>query len=240
MSRGVQRVTEDQVRRELLRMEDQSFRKRVRAGALAALILALIVGVLAARFAFVLVDVRSDAMAATLKSGDVALCVKSGAPLIARAPERGSLALVGYSDSGMLRQAVRRVIALAGDEVSVDADGHVTVNGEALTEPYAVYRARESWLESEVTPGGALENPFAQAQARPASGEAHEREGVDDMDYPLTVPEGKLFVLCDGRDNLLDSRSSRFGLIGEADVKGLARAVIWPVYRVGVLPTSGI
>ena len=60
------------------------------------------------------------------------------------------------------------------------------------------------------------------------------------MEYPLTVPEGKLFVLCDSRDNLLDSRSSSFGLVTEVDVKGLVRAVIGPVYRAGVLPASGI
>ena len=55
------------------------------------------------------------------------------------------------------------------------------------------------------------------------------------MDYPLTVPEGAVFVLCDNRDNRLDSRSSRFGLVAEADIKGMARAIIWPVYRARLL-----
>ena len=240
MSRVAPRVTEEQVRRELLRMEDQSFHKRVRVGALVALALAVGLGALVARFLFVLVDVRTDAMAGALESGDVAVCVRSDAPVIARAPQRGSLVLVGYSDNGLLRQAIRRVVAVAGDEISLDAYGQVTLNGEPLSEEYAGYRAQDIWADGDVTPGGALENPFSQPETRSRADDAQRREGVDDMEYPLTVPEGKLFVLCDSRDNLLDSRSSSFGLVTEADVKGLVRAVIWPVYRAGILPASGI
>ena len=59
--------------------------------------------------------------------------------------------------------------------------------------------------------------------------------GIDDMNYPLTVPEGSAFALCDDRNNRLDSRSSRFGLVKLADVRGEARAIIWPVYRAGLL-----
>ena len=89
----------------------------------------------------------------------------------------------------------------------------------------------------EVIPGGALENPFAESDA-PAQAQAVPTgvaEGTDDMDYPLTVPEGAAFVLCDNRNNRLDSRSSRFGLVKEADIRGVARAIIWPVYRAGLL-----
>jgi signal peptidase I len=137
----------------------------------------------------------------------------------------------------MHHQTVRRVIAMGGDEVSVGDDGRVTLNGEALDEPYATYCTPDAQSIDEVIPGGALENPFAQsdapaqAQAVPTGG----AEGIDDMDYPLTVPEGAVFVLCDNRDNRLDSRSSRFGLVAEADIKGMARAIIWPVFRAGLL-----
>ena len=54
------------------------------------------------------------------------------------------------------------------------------------------------------------------------------------MNYPLTVPDGAAFVLCDNRNNRLDSRSSRFGLVAEADIEGEARAILWPVYRAGL------
>ena len=113
----------------------------------------------------------------------------------------------------------------------------VVLNGETLDEPYVTYCYEADQNIGEVIPGGALENPFAQSDA-PAQAQAVPTvvaEGIDDMDYPLTVPEGAVFVLCDNRDNRLDSRSSRFGLVAEADIKGMARAIIWPVYRAGLL-----
>ncbi|MER2142956.1 MAG: S26 family signal peptidase, partial [Eubacteriales bacterium] len=52
---------------------------------------------------------------------------------------------------------------------------------------------------------------------------------------PNVQQSGAVFVLSDNRDNRLDSRSSRFGLVAEADIKGMARAIIWPVFRAGLL-----
>ena len=179
-------------------------------------------------------------MAGALLSGDVVLCVRSDAPYLQSAPGRGALALVRYSDSGMRHLAVRRVIALGGDEVDVDSDGRVSVNGQALEEPYATYCYAADQVASQVVPGGALENPFADPNApAPAQEDLYEvAEGTDDMDYPLTVPEGAAFVLCDNRNNRLDSRSSRFGLVKEADIRGVARAIIWPVYRAALLEAA--
>ena len=237
MSQDSKRITEAQVRREFRRIDRQTANRRARIGAAVILALALLAGAAATRYLFVALDVRSDGMADVLRGGDVAVSVRSDAPFLGGKIERGTLALVRYSDSGMHHQTVRRVIAMDGDEVSVGDDGRVTLNGEALDEPYATYCTPDAQSIDEVIPGGALENPFAQsdapaqAQAVPTGG----AEGIDDMDYPLTVPEGAVFVLCDNRDNRLDSRSSRFGLVAEADIKGMARAIIWPVYRAGLL-----
>lgn len=231
------RLTEAQVRRELARMDAQAARRRARIGTVVVMATALLAGMLAARFMFTLAGVKSDGMGDVLRSGDVALCVRADAPLLAEAPGRGSLALVRYAENGMLRQTVRRVIALAGDEISVSEDGDVTLNGAPLDEPYASYRAQDDWTGGESLPGGALENPFSEAEPQPSiqAASAETAALADDLVYPITVPEGMAFVLCDNRDNVLDSRSSRFGLVAEADVLGLARAIIWPVYRVGLL-----
>ena len=121
------------------------------------------------------------------------------------------------------------------DEVSVDEDGRVTLNGQALEEPYATYRSPNDWAGGEAAPGGALENPFAEDGAAIPAAPVETAAQVDDMDYPMTIPAGSAFVLCDNRDNLLDSRSSRFGLVKTADLLGEARAILWPVYRAGLL-----
>lgn len=241
MSNTIGRVTSAQVRREMIRTNRSQSRKRFFIGALVVLGAAALLATAAVRFLFALVDVRTSGMSATLRSGDVVLCERMASPLRQSEPARGSLALVRYMDDGMMqRYTVRRVVAVAGDEVTVEGDGRVTVNGEPLEEPYATYRSRSDWGGEQVV-GGALENPFASPNesVAPAQTEAPDAH-VNDVQYPLTVPEGQMFVLCDDRENALDSRSSRFGLVKEADVLGLARAVIWPAHRVGMLTDDGI
>lgn len=240
MSQDSKRITEAQVRREFRRIDRRTANRRARIGAAVIVAVALLAGGLAMRFLFIALDMRSDGMAGALLSGDVVLCVRSDAPYLQSAPGRGALALVRYSDSGMRHLAVRRVIALGGDEVDVDSDGRVSVNGQALEEPYATYCYAADQVASQVVPGGALENPFADPNApAPVQEDLYEvAEGTDDMDYPLTVPEGAAFVLCDNRNNRLDSRSSRFGLVKEADIRGVARAIIWPVYRSALLEAA--
>jgi len=236
MSQDSKRVSEAQVRRELMRMDQSAARRRMATGVVVIVALALLAGTLAAKFLFIAANVRTDGMSPGLNSGDVVFCLRANAPFLQVEPRRGALALVRYSESGMRRHTLRRLIALGGDEVSVDREGRVTVNGKALEEPYATYCDTDETSIDEAVPGGALENPFAPAdaadqdQARPTPATA----GVDDMNYPLTVPDGAAFVLCDNRNNRLDSRSSRFGLVAEADIEGVAQAILWPVYRAGL------
>ncbi len=50
-----------------------------------------------------------------------------------------------------------------------------------------------------------------------------------DVEFPLTVDEGKIFVMGDNRNDSIDSRSSRIGLIDERYVLGKAIARIYPI-----------
>lgn len=56
-----------------------------------------------------------------------------------------------------------------------------------------------------------------------------------DMKFPLTVPEGKLFVLGDNRNDSIDSRSTDIGLINENKVLGKVIFRFYPFNKIGVI-----
>ena len=225
------RLSEAQVRREIRRTTRRDGRMRVRQGLLILCCTAACFGMLMKWALLGVVVLRGDGMFPALRGGDVVLYahslpVSGAATLRARA---GELVLVVSHDGKARRRVVRRVIALGGDEVSVDIEGRVTVNGEALDEPYATYRigAQEESVGESLIP-----NPFAldREEEEPKHKEFDPR--WEEIEFPVKVPEGKVFVLADDRDAFDDSRSSAFGMINESDVLGLPCAVLWPVDRI--------
>lgn len=62
----------------------------------------------------------------------------------------------------------------------------------------------------------------------PYLSEAMEYKAVFDNPIPDIVPEGMIFVMGDNRNNSLDSRSQRVGLIHKDDIIGKAQAVVFP------------
>ena len=62
--------------------------------------------------------------------------------------------------------------------------------------------------------------------------DAPRQEGAagGDAVYPVTVPEGEMFLLGDCLDLAIDSRSRGFGPVPVEAVVGRPRAVLWPAY----------
>ena len=95
-------------------------------------------------------------------------------------------------EAGFSGPIVKRVIATGGQTVDIDFDaGVVYVDGEALEESYVFEQTYRSF-----------------------------REVGDGLDYPVTVPEGSVFVLGDNRNHSADSRYARLGCVDESRILG--------------------
>lgn len=101
---------------------------------------------------------------------------------------------------------VKRVIATEGQQVDIRFDtAQVFVDGVVLEEDYI----------------NAMSLPMINY--------------ADGLQYPVTVPEGCLFVLGDNRNHSADSRYGPIGLVDEQYVMGKVLAVVFPWQRIGVL-----
>ena len=95
---------------------------------------------------------------------------------------------------------VKRVVATGGQTVDIDFEaGVVYVDGEALDEPYTYEPTYVSY--EEIGQG---------------------------LEYPVTVPEGHVFVMGDNRNNSTDSRFAPVGVVDERDVLGKVLFLLLP------------
>ena len=112
--------------------------------------------------------------------------------------ERGDIVVFKFPEEPE-RDFIKRVIGLPGDTLEL-RNQTVSINGQALTEPYAHY----------------LFPPAAEGQV---NGDLRRKYG------PVTVPDGHYFMMGDNRD---DSQDSRFwGFLPQSYVKGRALFIYW-------------
>lgn len=115
--------------------EIQSERKRIRRGTyyrqalrgtVSVLLVVAAVAVLITTLFLPILQISGDSMSPTLEHNEIVVLLKT------KKFERGDL--IGFYYQGKI--LLKRVIALPEDEVAIDADGKVYVNGELLEEPY--------------------------------------------------------------------------------------------------------
>ena len=111
-------------------------------------------------------------------------------------PARGDVVVCRSDMLGEL--IIKRVIALGGQRVTIDyEEGVVTVDGEAITEPYVKYHSFDD--------NGSFDMKYYDPE-----------RGV----YEYEVPAGSVFLMGDNRNHSNDSR--KFGAVSESDVVGKA------------------
>lgn len=113
----------------------QTERKRIRRGSLyrkalqgtiAVLVVVAAVAVLITTLFLPILQISGDSMSPTLEHDEIVILLKT------KGFERGDL--IGFYYQGKI--LLKRVIALPEDEVAIDAEGNVYINGEILEEPY--------------------------------------------------------------------------------------------------------
>ena len=115
--------------------EIQQERKRIRRkevyrqslrGTISVLLVVAAVAVLVATLFLPILQISGDSMSPTLEHDEIVVLMKT------KKFDRGDL--IGFYYQGKI--LLKRVIALPGDEVAIDAQGNVYVNGALLDEPY--------------------------------------------------------------------------------------------------------
>lgn len=119
--------TVEQIETELKREDNKKEYNRVLRSTVFVLLLVTAVAVILAVLMFPVLEIKGDTMTPTLQDGDIVVCAK------VNEYHRGDI-IVFYYDDTLL---IKRVIAVGGDQVDMDEDGNVSINGVRISEPYA-------------------------------------------------------------------------------------------------------
>ena len=173
---------------------------------LEAIVTALILALIIRAYVVQAFKIPSGSMIPTLLVGDHILVNKfiygTKIPftdkriLIFRKPSRGDIIVFKYPEDPR-KDFIKRVVATGGDTVE-EKNKVVYVNGVMLREPYAHH------YDNGLRPGG---------------------NDPRDNFGPVTVPENKIFVMGDNRDQSYDSRY--WGFVDLKEVLGKALIIYW-------------
>ena len=160
--------------RSVVQKEEPSGAKGLLRDILIMIPIVIIAVVLLKAFVFGTYEIPSGSMIDTIEINDRVISEKI--TYLTRGPERGEI--ITFKDPTQPdRTLIKRVIATGGETVSLTPDGHVTINGEILDEPYT---------------DGKESNPLSKTWKS--------------ISYPYTVPEDEVWVMGDNRTSSQDSR----------------------------------
>lgn len=173
------------------------------------LLSAMLIVLLIMTFFFRQVNVDGDSMKNTLHDKD-RLIVAS----FMYTPQNGDIVIITHGEKYQT-PVVKRVIATPGQKLRIDYENNkVYVDGVELHEEYI--RKRISPVTGEEVYCRTIELP-------------------DPTEIPDVIPEGYVFVMGDNREESLDSRSKRIGLIPVDNIIGKAIFRFWPFDSFGTV-----
>jgi signal peptidase I len=171
-----------------------------------AIIVAVLLALFIRTFVIQAFKIPSGSMLPTLQIGDHLLVNKfiygirvpfSGKLLIPiKEPKHGDVIVFRFPEDRSI-DYIKRVIGVAGDKVEIK-NKQLLINGKKMEDPHAHFSSSAN-LPPAVSP--------------------------KDNFGPITVPEGKIFVMGDNRDNSYDSRF--WGYVDNQDILGKAIIIYW-------------
>ena len=115
-----------EIQRERKRIRRKDYYRQSLRGTISVLVVVAAIAVLVATLFLPILQISGDSMSPTLEHDEIVILVKT------KEFNRGDL--IGFYYQGKI--LLKRVIALPDEEVAIDAEGNVYVNGEVLEEPY--------------------------------------------------------------------------------------------------------
>lgn len=116
----------EEVQRERKRIRRGVYYRQALRGTVSVLVVVAAVAVLIATLFLPILQISGDSMSPTLEHDEIVVLLKT------KNFDQGDL--IGFYYQGKI--LLKRVIALPEDEVAIDGDGNVYVNGALLEEPY--------------------------------------------------------------------------------------------------------
>ena len=115
-----------EIQKERKRIRRGTYYRQALRGTISVLVVVAAVAVLITTLFLPILQISGDSMSPTLEHDEIVVLLKT------KSFDRGDL--IGFYYQGKI--LLKRVVALPEDEVAIDGEGNVYVNGELLEEPY--------------------------------------------------------------------------------------------------------